>query len=66
MGAAMTTAGVVAWAAGADTVAVVLLAMLVAAATLESLLAFCLGCTVFAGLMRLGVVPQHVCERCAA
>jgi hypothetical protein len=65
MGAAMTTAGVVAWLAGADTVAVVLLVMLVVAATLESVFALCLGCKAFAVLMRLGVVPQSVCERCA-
>ena len=64
LGAAMTTAGVAAWWAGADTVAVVLLVMLVTAATLESVFAFCLGCKVFAVLMRLGVVPQSVCERC--
>jgi hypothetical protein len=65
MGAAMTTAGVIAWLAGAQTVVVVLLAMLVVAATLESAFALCLGCKVFAVLMRVGVVPQHVCERCA-
>ena len=66
MGAAMTTAGVVAWLAGADTVVVALLMALVVAATLESAFAFCIGCRVFAGLMRVGVVPQSVCERCAA
>jgi hypothetical protein len=65
MGAAMTTAGVVAWLAGAEDVVAALLVMLVAAATLESVFAFCIGCKVFAGLMRVGVVPQSVCERCA-
>lgn len=65
MGAAITTAGVVAWLAGASTVCVVLLAALVLAATLESVFALCLGCKAFALLMRLGVVPQSVCERCA-
>jgi hypothetical protein len=66
MGAAMTTAALVAWLAGAGTVVAVLLALLVAAATLESAFAFCLGCKIFALLMRVGVVPQSVCERCAA
>lgn len=66
LGAAMTTAGVVAWLAGNDTLCVVLLAMLVVAATLESVFALCLGCKAFAVLMRMGVVPQSVCERCAA
>jgi hypothetical protein len=50
---------------GADTAADVPTAMLVAAATLESVFALCLGCQVFAGLMRLGVVPEATCERCA-
>jgi hypothetical protein len=41
------------------------LALLVLAAALESLLAICLGCRVFALLMRAGVIPASVCERCA-
>jgi hypothetical protein len=40
------------------------LAMLVAAALLESAFGLCLGCKAFAVLMRLGVVPEEVCERC--
>ena len=46
------------------TAARVVLALLVVAATLESVFALCLGCKVFALLMRAGVVPQEVCERC--
>lgn len=66
MGAAITTTGAVAALAfGADGVAIAALAALVVAATLEAALAFCLGCQVFAGLMRLGIVPRSVCERCA-
>jgi hypothetical protein len=65
IGAAMTTAAVVAWLAGADGVVTALLVALLVAATLESVFAFCIGCRIFAGLMRLGVVPQSVCERCA-
>jgi Domain of unknown function (DUF4395) len=65
MGAAMTTAGATAWALGATTAADVLLAMLLAAATLESVFAYCLGCKVFALLMRAGVVPEEVCAECA-
>ena len=42
----------------------VVLAMLVAAAFLESAFALCLGCKAFALLMRIGVVPEEVCERC--
>jgi Domain of unknown function (DUF4395) len=65
MGAAMTTAGAIAWALGATTLADVLLAMLLAAATLESVLAYCLGCQIFGLLMRAGVVPERVCAACS-
>lgn len=34
-------------------------------ATLESVFAFCIGCTIFAVLMRLGLVPEEVCAQCA-
>ncbi len=43
----------------------VLLAMLVVAAGLESLAGYCVGCRVFAGLMRIGLIPAEVCEECA-
>jgi hypothetical protein len=66
IGAVITTAAAVAsLALGLDDVATVLLAVLVAAATLESVFAFCLGCQVFAALMRLGLIPQAVCAECA-
>lgn len=38
--------------------------MVIAAATLESVFAYCLGCKVFAILMRAGIIPEEVCERC--
>jgi len=44
--------------------AYVVLGLLVVAATLESVFALCLGCKVFALLMRVGVIPESVCERC--
>ena len=43
----------------------VLLAMLVVAAGLESIAGYCVGCRVFAGLMRIGLIPAQVCEECA-
>lgn len=43
----------------------VLLGAIVVAATLESALGFCLGCTIFAGLMRIGLIPDRVCASCA-
>ncbi len=65
LGAAFSTGAVVAWALGATTVAVVLLGMLVTAAALEAVFALCLGCKVFALLMRAGVVPEEVCAECS-
>jgi hypothetical protein len=42
----------------------VVLGLLAGAAFLESAFGLCLGCKAFAVLMRLGVIPQEVCERC--
>jgi hypothetical protein len=64
IGATLTTAGAIAWAAGATTAADVLLAMLLVAATLESVFALCLGCQIFGLLMRAGLVPDEVCAEC--
>ena len=44
--------------------ALVLVAFISVAATLESVLAFCLGCQIFALLMRVNVIPPEVCEAC--
>jgi uncharacterized protein DUF4395 len=66
IGAALTTvAAVLALGFGAGTAADVLTGMLVVAATLESVFALCLGCQMFALLMRAGVIPEGTCERCA-
>jgi hypothetical protein len=65
MGAAMTSIATVLWLTGSTTAASVFVAMLVVAATLESVFAVCLGCQVFAGLMRAGLVPEAVCAECA-
>ena len=44
--------------------AVGVLALLGTAALLESALGLCLGCKAFALLMRVGLIPPEVCERC--
>src|SRR4029450_4985014 len=49
---------------GSSGAAYVLLSLIVVAATLESVLAFCLGFAIFGVLMRWGVIPDEVCERC--
>ena len=66
MGATMTLVAVVLhfgfrW----DTAALVVLGLIVIAATLESAFGYCIGCKVFAGLIRIGVVPESVCLECA-
>ena len=66
MGAAFSTAALVlAFGFGAHTAADVVIALLALAAGLESIFAVCLGCQVFALLMRVGLVPAAVCRECA-
>ena len=66
MGAAMTTAAaVLALGFGATGAANVLLVALIAAATLESVFAYCIGCKLFGLLMRTGLVSDDVCAECA-
>jgi hypothetical protein len=59
------TAAVLALAAGEWTAACVVLGLLAVAAFLEAAFGLCLGCRVFALLIRVGLVPQQVCARCA-
>jgi hypothetical protein len=66
IGAALSTAALVAWAGFGDVgVAHALVAALLAAASLEAFAGLCLGCTIFAGLMRVGLIPGAVCVECA-
>jgi hypothetical protein len=65
MGLTMSGAAVVLLAAGLSLGTVVLLALITAAATLESVFAFCVGCRIFGALMRIGVIPPETCAACA-
>ena len=65
IGAVLSVTAVVLFAVGASGVATGLLAALVVAAGLEAVLGLCLGCRAFALLMRAGVIPAEVCERCS-
>jgi len=38
---------------------------LIAAASLEAFLGYCLGCAIFGRLMKWGIIPESVCEDCA-
>jgi hypothetical protein len=65
MGAVMsTTAAILALGFGEVGAAYIVLGLIVVAATLESVFAFCIGCRIFAVLMRLGIIPEDVCEAC--
>lgn len=64
VGLAFSGGALLAVAAGAPNLALALMAGLAFAATLESVFGFCLGCVVFARLMRWGVIPAEVCEDC--
>ncbi|HEV3354975.1 MAG TPA: DUF4395 domain-containing protein [Acidimicrobiales bacterium] len=65
IGATLTvSAAVLHFAFGATTAADVLVAMVLVAATLESVFAYCIGCKLFALLMRAGLIPEDVCEEC--
>jgi Domain of unknown function (DUF4395) len=66
MGATMSIAAALfALVAHDHTVADVLMVGIIVASGLESILAYCLGCKVFALLMRAGLIPQSVCLECA-
>jgi hypothetical protein len=66
IGAAFSvTAAVLAVGFGLRGAAYVVLGLLATAATLESVFGLCLGCKAFALLMRAGVIPEEVCERCS-
>jgi hypothetical protein len=65
MGAAFSlTAAVLALGFGLTGAAWVVLGGLAVAASLEAFLGFCVGCRVFALAMRVGLIPEAVCERC--
>jgi len=58
------TAAVLALGFGQTTAGYLVLGAVLVAATLESAFGFCVGCAIFGGLIRLGVVPEPVCEQC--
>ena len=64
MGVAFSVTALVLTGLGYWTAAEVMLGLLASAAFLESVFGLCLGCKAFAVLMRVGVVPEDVCERC--
>jgi hypothetical protein len=64
IGATLSVSASIAWALGAHGLALLCVAAIAVAATLESVFAYCLGCVIFNRLMRLGIIPPEVCESC--
>jgi Domain of unknown function (DUF4395) len=58
------TAAVLALGFGLRGAAYAVMGGLLVAASLEAFLGYCLGCRIFALLMRTGVIPESVCEEC--
>jgi len=66
LGLTLTTVGaVLAVGLGIDAAGYAVLAAMVVATGLESIAGLCLGCELFAVLMRIGLVPEKTCEACA-
>ena len=66
MGVGFSTTALVLWfGAGLHTAALVVTGLLMGAACMESAFGICLGCRVFAALMKSGVIPDEICEACA-
>ena len=64
VGLVFTSTAAVLWLFDFGVASRIVAAALVAAALLESVFAICLGCIMFSWMMRLGVIPQRVCEEC--
>ena len=64
IGVAFSTTASLLWLGGQAGPARVVVVLLAGAAFLEAAFGFCLGCRIFAVLMRLGLVPESVCAEC--
>jgi hypothetical protein len=64
IGLVVTSLSVVVFGFGLDALGYGVIALLVVCAVLESGFGMCVGCRLFGVLMRLGVIPESVCEEC--
>ena len=60
----LSVGALVAYYLGVPTVSWVLVGMITVAATLKSVVGFCLGCAVFGRRQAIGLIPASVCEAC--
>ena len=64
IGALLTSSATIVWLSVGWSAARWILLPLIAAASLEGFFGFCLGCTMFAWLIRTGLVPESICAQC--
>lgn len=65
IGAVTTTVGLIlAVGFGIPVAATVVFSIMTVFATLEAVFRFCFGCTLFAALIRLGLIPDEICAAC--
>ena len=65
IGAGLSTAALVTWVTAGWGPAEWFLGLLAAGALAEAALGLCVGCRIFALLMRAGIIPERVCQECA-
>lgn len=65
IGATLSVAAALLFAGGQYGLAYLCVAFILVAASLEAFLGLCLGCRIFAMLMRAGLIPESACEECA-
>ncbi len=64
IGAVFTSTASVLWLLEMQGVSRVVVGALVVAASLEAFIGYCLGCTIFGQLMKIGVIPKSICVEC--
>lgn len=64
LGALLTTTALALYLGGATSLATGLLIALIILASLEAVCSICLGCRIFAVLIRYRLAPDHVCQSC--
>lgn len=65
IGAAFTITASILLALDLGTASRIVVAMLAGAASLEAFAGVCIGCKMFYAMMRIGVLPESVCEECS-
>jgi len=65
IGAAFTITASILLALDLGTASRIVVAMLAGAASLEAFAGVCIGCKIFYAMMRIGILPESVCEECS-